>query len=488
MGCCEKVFLSLAVIDINVRYYVLTILFSLYINLSFSQVDSVDTATPEATDDEFSYFYSEEEETKYLNYKPIFGVGMGTIKFFGDVKDVYNSNPIMGNGALNLSVSRDINDFLGVHFNVVYGKLTGNERTETRNLNFETDMLNGGLMLSYNFYHLLKKPDQIITYREQRTLIPMISVGVSAFNFSSKGDLYDKNGYEYNYWSDGTIRNLKESPENELKSIVLTRDYEYETDLRESDLDGLGKYTKVAFAIPIDLSLEYNIHKRAIIKIGSTFYWVFNNNVDNISDAGTGQRKGSKGGDSYLHTYVSIKFDLFSDEKDLYDDATYFVSADIISALKAEDEDSDGVVDTWDRCLETPEGVKVDDYGCPLDDDNDGFPNYRDKELLTEKDSITNMQGVKLTADEWQTLSDTSEAITYDQICTYYPSMCYDTPQDRYRNLFVEIPEKFKHLDVNGDDYISIEEISKAIDEFFSMTSDLTIDDVYELTEFFFSQ
>ena len=50
------------------------------------------------------------------------------------------------------------------------------------------------------------------------------------------------------------------------------------------------------------------------------------------------------------------------------------------------------------------------------------------------------------------------------------------------------MPEKFKHLDLDQDDYISIEEISKAIDDFFNMTSKLSIDDIYELTRFFFSQ
>jgi Ca2+-binding EF-hand superfamily protein len=54
--------------------------------------------------------------------------------------------------------------------------------------------------------------------------------------------------------------------------------------------------------------------------------------------------------------------------------------------------------------------------------------------------------------------------------------------------MFVKIPEKFMHLDEDKDGYVSIEEVSRAIDEFFNMTSALTIDDVYELTEFFFSQ
>jgi len=485
----KKLLLPLAVIDFYMKHYLLSIIFLSFWTLhSYGQADSSFVSSPDTGSDEFSFFFNEEETAKYLNYKPIIGIGMGSIKFFGDVKDVYYSNPIMGNTAVNLSVSRDLNDFFTAHFNAVYGILSGSERTPERNLNFKTDILNGALLLSYNFYHILRKPDLLIPYKEQRRLIPMLSVGVSAFNFSSKGDLYDAEGRKYYYWSDGSVRDREESQRNEYSSVVLQRDYDYETDLRESDLDGLGKYTKTAFAVPIDLSLEYNLHKRAVVKLGATYYWVFNDNVDNISKNGVGKRQGNSGGDNYLYTYVSLKFDLFSDEKEVSDGASMFVSADIIEAIKAEDRDLDNVVDIWDNCLETPVGVKVDDFGCPLDDDQDGFPNYRDKEIHTEKDSITNMEGVKLSMEEWIAFSDTSDAINYEDICEYYPSLCYDNPQERYRNLFVKMPEKFKVLDVNKDDYISIEEISKAIDDFFNMTSKLSIDDIYELTEFFFSQ
>jgi hypothetical protein len=415
-------------------------------------------------------------------------LGTGVIKFYGDVKDSYSQNIVMGNTAFNLGVSRDLNDFLAIHFNAIYGNLTGNEQTADRHLNFKTEVLNGSLLLSYNFYHLLNKPDLLIPYRQQRKLIPMFSIGLSAFNFSSKADMYDAFGNKYHYWDDGSIRNKIQSESNDYNSVVLQRDYKYETDLRELDMDGLGKYTQAAFAVPIDFSLEYNLHERAILKLGSTYFMVFNDNVDNVSNSGAGVRQAKKGGDNYLYTYASIKFDLFSDEKEVFEDGTFFVSPDVIEALLASDGDNDGVTDVWDRCLETPAGVAVDDYGCPLDDDNDGFANYLDKELNTEKDSITNMQGVKLTPEEWLAFSDTSEAIAYYEICDYYPSMCYDNPHERYRNMFVKIPEKFMHLDEDKDGYVSIEEVSRAIDEFFNMTSALTIDDVYELTEFFFSQ
>lgn len=48
-----------------------------------------------------------------------------------------------------------------------------------------------------------------------------------------------------------------------------------------------------------------------------------------------------------------------------------------------DDADGDGVTDQFDKCPNTPAGVKVDTHGCPLDTDGDGVPDYLDKELIT---------------------------------------------------------------------------------------------------------
>lgn len=43
------------------------------------------------------------------------------------------------------------------------------------------------------------------------------------------------------------------------------------------------------------------------------------------------------------------------------------------------DADKDGVCDQWDKCLDTPEGIRVDGSGCSLDSDGDGVPDSQDK-------------------------------------------------------------------------------------------------------------
>ena len=50
-----------------------------------------------------------------------------------------------------------------------------------------------------------------------------------------------------------------------------------------------------------------------------------------------------------------------------------------ICALTGGDSDRDGVPDKKDHCAHTPEGVSVDNRGCPVDSDNDRIPDYMDR-------------------------------------------------------------------------------------------------------------
>ena len=65
----------------------------------------------------------------------------------------------------------------------------------------------------------------------------------------------------------------------------------------------------------------------------------------------------------------------------------------ILCALKDDDTDKDGVYDGDDACPDTPEGVKVDAKGCPIDSDNDGVPDYLDKCPNTRAGMPVNAEG-----------------------------------------------------------------------------------------------
>lgn len=63
------------------------------------------------------------------------------------------------------------------------------------------------------------------------------------------------------------------------------------------------------------------------------------------------------------------------------------------------DTDGDGVVDSMDRCPNTPAGARVDAYGCELDSDGDGVKDSMDKCPGTPKGVSVNREGCPMDSD-----------------------------------------------------------------------------------------
>ena len=60
------------------------------------------------------------------------------------------------------------------------------------------------------------------------------------------------------------------------------------------------------------------------------------------------------------------------------------------------------VSDNDDHCPETPQGVKVDEKGCPVDTDKDGIADYLDKQINTRYGALVDENGVELTEDKYE--------------------------------------------------------------------------------------
>jgi hypothetical protein len=133
--------------------------------------------------------------------------------------------------------------------------------------------------------------------------------------------------------------------------------------------------------------------------------FTFTDNIDNISDKGEGTRKGDSRNDRFLYTGITLLYTLDKNKKakDLYAGA-YF---DDIG-----DEDLDLVYDISDNCPHTPEGVSVDEFGCPLDRDSDGIPDYMDEEIDSPPGSIVNAAGIALSDQDF-----------YEMYLTYIDSL-----------------------------------------------------------------
>jgi hypothetical protein len=296
--------------------------------------------------------------------------------------------------------------------------------------------------------------------------------------------MYDPEGQPYFYWSDGTIRNRIQS---DPRALIVQRSYNYSTDLR--DFYGNQGKSLNTFAIPIDIGLDFNVTSRVTMRLGTSLHYTFTQEIDglpgtsNINKIDNLDHGGGKGNDMFAFTYLSLHLDLFSDSKTKLVEKL-FADIDNFDYAFYEDEDNDGVFDGWDKCPGTPKGVPVDSVGCPFDDDHDGVPNYRDKQLDTPPGAPVNMDGVAITEDQIQAVLK-SDAMKRSEVELYRLTNLGFAGTRLSRN---GIPEKFKFLDTDKDNYLSFDEVLNAIDNFFDYQSSLTVEDIYELNDFFFSQ
>jgi hypothetical protein len=97
--------------------------------------------------------------------------------------------------------------------------------------------------------------------------------------------------------------------------------------------------------------------------------------------------------------------------------------------------------------------------------------------------AFVNERGVELSENELESLLATPNAISRSELDLYLvPS------EQRERMSFDQLDEKLHELDLDGDKYLSFDELLLAIDDFFDFKSFMVTDEVYELINFFFAQ
>ncbi len=446
-------------------------------------------------DDYLSILLAEdEEENSSAAFKPVIGFGVGNLSFYGDVADYFRS-PINGLTSYRFLISRNVSKYFDIEFHGTLGRVGGslydasnvekidfsklvvdgkispdkvvflrdNDVDEmTKVANFRSQIFAGGVSVAYNFNHLLER---------KRPIHPYVSLGIEFFQFSSKGDFLNADNRAYVYWPDGTIR--------DGNGEIIVRDYEYETDLRKLDLYGYGDYAKTSVAFPVDLGFNITITDRVTCRVGSAVHFPLSDYIDNV--------KGGKGwkNDILVNTYVSLSVDLFSADDEIAAVENFknlkFIITDHL------DEDGDGVDDFNDECPNTPKGVKINYTGCPVDTDKDGVPDYLDKEPNTPmgKNVIVSSSGIKMSDTQVIMLLYNPDAVKHSEVKVY--SQTSEAKAENNEKV-KGVPERFKSVDVNNDNYIDNNELQKAIDAIFEGTSNLTPADINDLQDFFFEQ
>jgi len=411
---------------------------------------------------------------------PEVGLGVGIMSYFGNV----GASKSSGVGsftdirpAYHLNIEERLGKLIAIGLNVSMGHLSGNDHSPTDNLNFETKVTQGELNLILPF-------DNGLIMKRGASIVPYLSVGIGYMTFQPFGDLKDANGNTYYYWSDGSIRNL---PDGTAGAKRLNRDYTYETQLAGA---------QSALTIPIGFGFKLNFTDHLSARLNAFYDLTMTNKIDNVN---TGKN------DAYLYTSVSIHYQFGKNPDEMETPEEHDKWKNIFTDA---DSDGDGVKDADDVCPGTPKGVKVDARGCPLDSDGDGVPDYLDKEPNTPKGNVVDEHGVSI---DYKAIAEKAHneakrdslANAMQDWLDAHPGrtvMDYMDAQEKLhhnagggngavvKTPTSKIPSDFSSVDKNNDGYISVAELNQAIDDFFSGSSDLTVDKINKLIDFFFEQ
>jgi hypothetical protein len=353
-------------------------------------------------------------------FKPTISPGVGILTFYGDVgRDNQGYSPLNGRPAVDLRLSLPVTNGLDINFDAMFGRLAANERFSDRNLNFISDIKAFSAFFTYDFYHLRKPGSKVAPY---------VSVGVTAFDFLTRSDLLDSNGNPYFFWNDGTIRDIAQNSPNAGSAEIIMRNYNFESGVRDLDIDGFGLYRQSSYAIPVGIGFNMSLTPHVGFRMGSTLYLTFTDLIDNVTNESLPGRAGNNRNDFFLYTNAAVTINLNPDtDKDPANKRIYAPTLEEKNELLAiivSDSDRDGVRDIYDECPNTPAGVEVDEKGCPLDRDGDGIPDYLDKQPDSPLGAFVDKDGVALTDEDflrmWQMYTDSTGQYTAKTITSTY--------------------------------------------------------------------
>ena len=336
-------------------------------------------------------------------FRPQVGLNTGLISYYGDVGSLDGlSKQSQINWGSSINLISPLSDEFDLKAFVFFGSITQEERLYKGNANFTTPIRMGGLSISYNFNHFLPVG---------RIIEPYLSVGISTFEFNPKTDLTDAQGRTYNYWSDGTIRDISETAANASQSNLLERDFSYESDLRATgERQGLP-YALRGVTMPIGAGINLRINDFFSLNMGTEFHLSFTDNLDDITESSNGR----SGNDHFMFSSIGLVYSLERQRKS----ASIKEIGYDYKHLEFEDEDSDGVADIIDLCPFTQEDIPVDERGCPIDTDEDGVADYLDEDLMSAEGTLINLQGGELTDADilsmYQTFKDSVGTLSYQK-------------------------------------------------------------------------
>lgn len=354
------------------------------------------------------------------------GVFGGQPIVMGDV----NINPMAYGYGLN--IQKNLGHTLAIRANIVNGSAFGADRKYANaNMVDHNPALNGinnpaidystnGLTTYMNYkmnftessFQLLYKFDfQDFRTTEEPKASFFIFLGGGALLFDTWTDQLDASGALHDFNSIYTAYAAGTKTQSECKQAVIEMlDGDYETALEGNPQGTAKSYETVVMnrvMLPVlngGIGWRFRLSDRLDLALESKATYTANDILDGQrwTRTGTGLTENT---DIFMFTSIGLNIRLGSSDNIYWFDNPsaehYKVTLENrrkISLLSS-DVDNDGVSDYFDKDLNTPEGVKVDVNGMPIDSDNDGIPDYKDLDPFTDKGANVDSTGVPVDTD-----------------------------------------------------------------------------------------
>lgn len=202
------------------------------------------------------------------------------------------------------------------------------------------------------------------------------------------------------------------------------------------------------------------------------------------------------GNDSYVYLSMGVNYTFMKKQAKNKSEQVY-ENVDFAALLK-EDGDDDGVLDDVDQCQHTPNGVQVDQFGCPLDSDNDGISDYLDKEKDTKPGAVVNQYGVTMTDEMIALQRAYRDSVVAERVSHFYDAPSKETLEGIDKQISQKsgaqtsitsaIPKTYQFADKDRNGILSSAEITAAIDAFFEGELDINVQMLLGLIDYFFEQ
>lgn len=389
-----------------------------------------------------------------------------------------------------LAITQRAAKFLNVSLELYTGIVYGEQMVNLTNLNFRTSLFSQRLSFEYNFYPLLK-PDE----RGRQLIRPFVGFGVGMVSFRSKGDLKDENGVAYQYWSDGTINAELEGSIDPAEATRLERDFVYETDLRDANLDGLRKYPQLAFSMPFNAGIRFQVSKNVGVNAAFSYCMNFSDMLDNVSVDGVGDRQGSKGFDNNLFGSVGLSIFLGNvrptvkakqlpretlskkpnskTDRNKQTENTTETSSDDLSEPTAKNDDQD-VDSTNQSQIEQPVSTETSTDSSQSSKQSDDDAATSTPEKVADNTDETKEIRNELNSEKPSEASENKKPIDLTNI-----DLSNTKPKET---------STFHWADLDGSGLISPDEVLHFIDLLFEGEGERSVEDIQNLIDYYFDQ